>query len=211
MLSRRKLIGKAAIGAAAAVALGAARTGVASVRGIRGTTNEPTSGPGDTGHVAEGGDGRNPPPPSPEELKAVTAPPPAEAPTATLPPPWQLLRPLVAGSAVAHGWRVVDLGPIENGSCVVTLRNARGRLQRIHLCRNDGSPQGVIYTRRLDLVVMNDGHGEQPTEERLAQAIARLAHVIARNERRAADAIFAELMPHAERLRRFASAEAQLR
>jgi len=185
MLSRRELIGKAAVGAAAAVAVSAARTGVASA-------------PAATSDPAHGGEGRN----------AVLPPadPPSAASVASSPPPWELLSPLGAGSVVGHGWRLVGLGPVQHGSCVVTLQNARGRSHRVHLCRNDGNPQGIIYTRRVDLVVMNEGYRDLPTEERLAQAVAALAHVIAANEATVPDRCLAELLPHAERLRRFAAA-----
>ena len=190
MLSRRELIGKAAVGAAAAVAVSA--TGVAAARALHGATDDPTGGP------ADDRDGRNAVPPRAE-------PPPADSAAISAPPPWDLLSPLVAGSVVGHGWRLVDLGPVQDGSCVVTLQNRRGRAHRVHLCRNDGKPQGIIYTRRVDLVVMNEGYGDLPTEERLAQAVAKLAHVIAANEARVPDRV-AELLPHAERLRRFAAA-----
>ena len=188
MLSRRELIGKAAVGAAAAVAVSAAGSGVASARARHAATD----------HPANDRDGRNAVPPPAD-------PPPADSVASSSPPPWELLSPLGAGSVVGHGWRLVDLGPVEDGSCVVTLQNARGRSHRIHLCRNDGNPQGIIYTRRVDLVVMNEGYGDLPTEERLAQAVAELAHVIATNEATVPDRV-AELLPHAERLRRFAAA-----
>ena len=133
---------------------------------------------------------------------------PAEAPAvASSPPPWELLRPLAAGATVAHGWRVTDLSPVQNGACVVTLVNARGRSHRVHICRNDGTPQGIVYTRRVDLVVMNDGNGDLPTEESLAQAVAVLAHVVAANEGTSPDRLFSDLLPHAERVQRFAAAE----
>src|SRR6059036_2042664 len=182
MLSRRELVGKAAVGAAAALAVSAA--GVASARALHAATDDP----------ADDRDGRNavPPPADPEAISS--------------PPPWDLLSPLLAGSVVAHGWRLVDLSPVQDGSCVVTLENERGRSQRVHLCRNDGNPQGIIYTRRVDLVVMNEGYRDLPTEERLAQAVAALAHVIAANEATVPDRCLAELLPHAERLRRFAAA-----
>jgi hypothetical protein len=111
--------------------------------------------------------------------------------------------PLAAGSVVAHGWRLAELSAVRNGSCVATLQNGRGRTHRVHVCRQDGRPQGLVYTRRLDLVVMNGGQGDLPTEEGLAQAVAALAHVVAANEAGMPRQFFADLMPHAERLRRF--------
>src|SRR5438552_9261254 len=188
MLSRRELIGKTAVGAAAALTVSAAGLRVASARGVPAATDQPG---GDR-------DRRNAVPPRAE-------PPPADSAAISSPPPWDLLSPLVAGSVVGHGWRLVDLGPVQDGSCVVTLQNRRGRAHRVHLCRNDGKPQGIIYTRRVDLVVMNEGYGDLPTEERLAQAVAKLAHVIAANEARVPGRV-TELLPHAERLRRFAAA-----
>jgi hypothetical protein len=113
------------------------------------------------------------------------------------------VRPLVAGTLLAHGWRLADLSPVRDGACVATLENARGRARRVHLCRNDGDPQGLVYTRRVDLVVMNEGHGDLPTEERLAQAVAALAHAVAKNEAWVADDVLGTLVPHAERVRRF--------
>jgi hypothetical protein len=114
---------------------------------------------------------------------------------------------LGAGVVVAHDWRLVDMTPVRDGSAVVTLQNARGRAHRVHLCANDGSPQGVVYTRRIDLVVMNQGYGDLPTEEHLGQAVAELAHAVAANEAKMPDGLFADLLPHTERVRRFASAQ----
>jgi hypothetical protein len=188
MISRRELIGKAAVGATAAVAVGAVWTGVASARVVPGPTND----------AADDRDGRKAEPP-PADVAAITS-----------PPPWELLSPLAAGSVIGHGWRLADLSPVQDGACVVTLQNERGRSHRVHLCRNDGIPQGLVYTRRVDLVVMNDGHGDLPTEEGLAQAVAELAHVVAANEAKAPESFVADLLPHAERLRRFALAEGPL-
>jgi hypothetical protein len=136
-------------------------------------------------------------PPSPATV--VDAGPPA---TESAPPPWKLLRPLRKGSRVAHGWSVAELGGVVDGVCVLTLRNKRGRTHRVHICRNDGRPQGLVYTRRLDLVVMNGGRGDLPTEEGLAQAVVEVAHVLAANERH--QTVVAELLPQRERLRLFA-------
>ena len=189
MLSRRELIGKAAVGATAALAVSAARTAVGSARALHAATGDP--GVGRDGRSDE----RNPPQ-RPAETEAVAS-----------PAPWELLSPIVAGSVVAHAWRVADLSPVRDGSCVVTLENERGRAHRVHLCRNDGTPQGIVHTRGLDLVMMNAGHGDLPTDESLAQAVAALAHVVAANEGKVPDGVLAELLPHAERVRRFASAD----
>jgi hypothetical protein len=201
MLSRRALIGKAAVGAAAAVALGAARTGIASTRAL---STAPDGSTDKRDPRANAGDGRQAVAPPTE---AAAAQPEAEAVAITGPPPWDLVRPFVAGAVVAHGWRLFDLSPVRDGSCVVTLENGRGGSHRIHLCQNDGQPQGLVYTRRMDLVVMNGGQGALPTEEGLAQAVAALAHVVAANEAKQADGFFADLLPHSERVRRFAAAE----
>jgi len=185
MLSRRELMGKGAVGAAAtALALGAA-TAVASRT------------PGYSSIPSQDRDGPDPAPGRPPgDLTPIAA-----------PPPWELVRPLAAGAALAHGWRLAELGPIKDGACVVTLQNERGRARRIHLCRNDGTPRGLVYTRRVDLVVMNEGAGDLPTEESLAQAVAALAHVIAANEGTVPAGLFAHLLPHAERVERYAAAE----
>ncbi len=186
MLSRRDLIGKAAVGAAAALAVGAVGTGIAATRPVGDPTDEPASDR----------DGAN-----------ALAPRTDSAGLAAAPPPWDLLAPYGAGAVVAHGWRLVDCTSVQDGSAVVTLQNERGRSHRVHLCQNDGSPEGVVYTRRVDLVVMNQGYGDLPTEEHLGQAVAELAHAVAANEAQVADGVFAELLPHRERVRRFAAAD----
>src|SRR5207237_8243833 len=106
MLSRRELIGKAAVGAAAAVAVSAARTGVASARAVPAATNDP----------AHGGEGRN--------ADLPPADPPPAASVASSPPPWELLSPLGAGSVVGQGWRLVDLSPVPHGARLRPLQNA---------------------------------------------------------------------------------------
>ena len=180
MISRRDLIGKAAVGTAAALAVGAVGTGaMAATRSIGGVA-DPTLGTGDGPHALT---------PS----------------TSSAPPPWELVAPFGAGAEVAHGWRLVDLTPVTDGSAVATLQNARARAHRIHLCQNDGSPAGLVYTRRVDLVVMNQGYGDLPTEEHLGQAVAALAHAVAANETTLPEGVFAGLLPHAERVQRFAA------
>jgi hypothetical protein len=181
MLSRRALIGKLAAGTAGAVVVSARRAKAASVLTRTALANDSAD----------------------RDRDGLSS-----APVATY-PPWELLRPLLVGSVIAHGWRLADLSAVRDGSCVVTLRNARGRSHRVHLCLNDGHPHGIVYTHRLDLVLMNGGEGDLPTEEGLAQAVAEVAHVLAANEADANPERFAtELLPHAERMRRFASGDA---
>ena len=193
MLSRRDLIGKVAVGAAAALAVGAVGgTGVAATRPLRDATNDPGV---PTDEAAGALEGQN-------ALEPHT-----DAAEIAGPPPWELVAPFTAGAVVAHGWHLVDLTPVQHGSAVVTLQNERGHAHRIHLCRNDGSPQGLVYTRRVDLVVMNQGYGDLPTEEHFGQAVAALAHAVAANEATVADGVFAELLPHTERVQRFAALE----
>jgi hypothetical protein len=195
MLSRRDLIGKAAVGAAAALAVGAVGTGIAATRPLRDSTDDPADDRDRQDAPAGNRDGQDAL--EPRADSAVIASPPA----------WDLLAPFGAGSMVGHGWRLVDLTPVRDGSAVVTLQNERGRSHRVHLCRNDGSPQGVVYTRRVDLVVMNQGYGDLPTEEHLGQAVAELAHAVAVNEATVPDRVFADLLPHTERVQRFATAD----
>ncbi len=109
------------------------------------------------------------------------------------PPPWELLQPLRPGSPLAEGWRVKDLDSVVDGACVLTLENQQGRTSRLHICRNHGSPTGLVHTEQLDLVVMNGGRGDLPTEEGLGQAVAEVAHAIATNEGRAASVVTALL------------------
>jgi hypothetical protein len=198
MLSRRALVGKLAVGVAGgAVALAAGGVGRAKAAVPRGEVNTGT-GTGNTNHanVPDVSAAAGAPPPS--ETAVVDA---GEPATLTAPPPWELVRPLVSGSTVAHGWSVADLSGVVDGVCVLTLRNGRGREHRVHLCRNDGRPQGLVYTDHIDLVVMNGGQGDLPTEEGLAQAVAKVSHVIATNERQN---LVAELLPQRERERLFA-------
>jgi len=200
MLSRRDLIGKVAVGAAAALAVGAVGKGaVAATRPLRDSTDapaEPMNAPAGPMNA-----------PTAEQQRQHALEPAADAAANAGPPPWALVAPFSAGAVVAHDWHLGDLTPVRDGSAVATLQNTRGHAHRIHLCRNDGSPQGLVYTRRVDLVVMNQGYGDLPTEEHLGQAVAALAHAVAANEATVADAVFADLLPHTERVQRFAAVE----
>jgi hypothetical protein len=205
MLSRRDLVGKLMAGAAAACAVGVAQRSVAATR------RQATAASGDPGDaeaaappiepLARSADSRDGLSPVHDRLAAS----PSTAPSA--PPPWELLRPLAAGSLVAHGWSVVDLTAPDDGACVLTLRNQHGRAHRVHLCRNDGRPSGLVYTQQVDLVVMNGGQGDLPTDEGLAQAVAKVAHTVATNEaNRRHEPMLTALLSQRERAQRFADA-----
>jgi hypothetical protein len=54
--------------------------------------------------------------------------------------------------------------------------------------------------------MMNGGQGDLPSEEGLAQAVAQVAHVLAANEGdQQQEPLVTALLPHAERVRQFAS------
>ena len=177
MLSRRTLVGRLAALTAAVGAAGFARSGSASTRAdADSASSEPQFGP-------------------PQEIDGRAP----EMATAT--PPWELLHPLAVGSVI-HGWRVTELSGVADGAFVLTLRNERGRAHRVHVCRNDGRPHGLMHTRDFDLVVMNGGQGDLPTEEGFAQAVAEMAGVLATNRGAPqANNLLASLLPHGERLR----------
>jgi hypothetical protein len=179
-LSRRAFVGKLALGAAVASAVSA---GSAAALSTQSASEAPSEAPGG----APGG----------PEFPAVTV---EAAPAA----PWELLQPLTQGAHVSHGWTVADLSGAADGSCVLTLQNARGRSHRVHICRNGGTPAGLVYTDQFDLLVMNGGQGDLPTEEGLAQAVAEVAHVLASNHASAAP-VLTGLLAHAERVDRFAA------
>lgn len=199
--SRRAFVGKLAVGAAVASAV---TMTVGKARAMTRGAKQPAgagSGSDSFGRLPQASGA----PAAPTDTRPAAAPVVDAAPPPVSAPPWELLRPLAAGSMVAHGWRVAELSGVADGSLVLTLENARGRTHRVHVCRNDGDPQGLVYTKRFDLVVMNGGRGDLPTEEGLAQAIAEVAHVLAANE---SEPAVAALLPHAERVQRFAAAAA---
>ncbi len=187
MLSRRELGGKLAAGTALILAAGTAR---ASLKGSFDGGNQPLDQSATDAALAHA-----PQPQAPAAAPQVGAPD-----TAKVKAPWELLSPLAEGADVSHGWSLARFSGAVAGSCVVTLRNQHGRESRVHVCSNNGKPQGLVYTKNFDLVVMNGGRGDLPTEEGLGQAVATLAHTIAANEGRQ-HTVVASLMPHAERIR----------
>ena len=123
------------------------------------------------------------------------------------PPPWHIVKPLGAGSELGHGWQLAELSGIVTGSTVATLRHVSGRTQEVQICRNDGSPEGIVHTATCDLVILNSGAGSRQTDEDLAQAVAELGRIIERNERNdEAAKTIASLATHREQLVRLSAA-----
>lgn len=118
------------------------------------------------------------------------------------PSPWWLLAPLTAGSAVAYGWSIGSLSGVRQGAAVLRLTHASQGEIDVHLCAIDGAPKGVAHAEHVDLVAMDGGRGDKPTEEGLGLALRELARVIARNE--ASDGAdlrtLSRLLPHHERV-----------
>ena len=194
-LSRRAFVGrisKTAAGTAVALAVTARTSSAAHHRDELGAVGETGAGQAPEGAAQ----------PQAAPVASVNA-------ETTVSAPWELLRPLTVGASVTKDWRVSDLTGVVDGSCVVTLENGKGRTQRLHICRNDGRPSGLVYTDRFDLVVMNGGRGDLPTEENFGQAVAEIAHVIAGNEAKH-DELMRTLLPQSEREEQFA-ATARLR
>ena len=219
MISRRELIGKLAVASAVGLAAGTGRAVAATTRRVPGLPepgceeSQEGKAPEHSGDAARAaGEVGQVPAGQPEQIAdraaaESAAPVPAAVPVSG-PPPWDLLRPLALGSLVAQGWRVAELSAVEDGACVLTLRSEHGRSHRVHLCRNDGRPQGIVYSERFDLLVMNGGEGDLPTDEGLARAVAEVAHVLASNEAgRRQRPVVEALLPHAERVRRFAAVD----
>jgi hypothetical protein len=198
ILSRRAFVGRVAtVTAGAAVALTATTVGRAKALPHAGRLAADSQRGGDTARLASSQVEQAAPPTTVEPAPRVAE---------SAPPPWEILAPLTAGAALTAEWKVAGLTAIEDGSSVLTLANRRGREQRVHLCRNDGNPQGLVYTDRIDLVVMNGGCGDLPTEESFGQAVAAVAHAIAANEgSQRHRQVLAKLMPQSERIERFAA------
>lgn len=117
--------------------------------------------------------------------------------------PWWLVQPLTRGSRLAGGWRVAGLSPVRKGAAVLTLHSPEGEPVEIHLCAHDGRPKGVVHTALVDLIVMDGGRGDKPTDERLGRILLDLARRMRKNEVAVeADALrpLATMLPHGERV-----------
>ena len=121
-------------------------------------------------------------------------------------PPWWLLAPLAPGRSVGRGWSVHSLEVVRDGAAVLTLRTRDAQQARVHICAHDGSPRGLVHTALFDLVLMDGGQGDRPTDESLGRVLLQLSRHIRRNEMRSDDAQMASvtgLLSHDERVALF--------
>lgn len=105
-------------------------------------------------------------------------------------PPWWLLAPLHQGDSIGKGWRITDLRPVEKGATVLELQHQSGATTQIHICAIEDAPMGVVHTQFLDLILMDGGQGNQPTNEDLGRVVMNVALKIQKHE--------AELLNHPE-------------
>jgi hypothetical protein len=119
--------------------------------------------------------------------------------------PWWLLAPLTVGTVVGKGWQVSTLGSIENGASILTLQHKQGQTVNIHICAYDGDPKGLAHTEFLDLILMDGGCGDKPTDEHLGRVLMGIAKRIRKNElslQQDLDALV-QLQTHEERVLKY--------
>lgn len=115
--------------------------------------------------------------------------------------PWWLFAPLQAGASVGLGWRLTALSPIERGAAVLTLTQVGtpGAEARVHLCAHHGQPRGLAHSALFDLVLMDGGQGNKPTDEGLGRVLLGLAARLRRTEQSGELTAVARLLTHGER------------
>jgi hypothetical protein len=97
-------------------------------------------------------------------------------------PPWWLVAPLSVGTRIGREWRIADLAPIAQGATILSLVHRDQRTARVHICARSGQPRGLAHTGLFDLVLMDGGQGDHPTDESLGRVLKQVARHIGRNE-----------------------------
>ena len=98
-------------------------------------------------------------------------------------PPWWLIHPLQNRDSISLGWSVSNLGPVHKGAAILELTHRMGQSARaIHICTYEGKPKGLAHTALFDLILMDGGQGDKPTEETIGRVTLTLADIIAENE-----------------------------
>ena len=96
--------------------------------------------------------------------------------------PWWLLRPLKEGSKVGLGWQIQSLGAVERGAAILGLIHTSGTVARVHICTYENQPRGLAHSAPFDLILMDGGRGEKPTEETIGRVLLTLGDIIRENE-----------------------------
>ena len=119
--------------------------------------------------------------------------------------PWGLIDPVKQGDHIALGWTVAGLDDVRNGAVVLTLDHPIHGDARVCLCKKGKKPAGLVQTDHLDIVLMDGGQGDLPTNESLGRVILALAAHIKRGEGTASGSI-PGLMTHVARMKKYPGA-----
>jgi hypothetical protein len=96
--------------------------------------------------------------------------------------PWWLLHPLKSGNEVGLGWKLGSLGPVERGASILELEHSSGAQARVHICTYENKPKGLAHTALFDIILMDGGRGDKPTEESVGRVLLTLAEHMSKNE-----------------------------
>lgn len=116
--------------------------------------------------------------------------------------PWWLLQPLEAGARLSGGWHLASLSAVERGAAIIALEHAHKGQRNVHLCAHGGRPQGVAFTRLFDLILMDGGQGDRPTDPSVGKVLVHLARRIRKHElsRQGELAQVTRMLTHGERV-----------
>jgi len=119
--------------------------------------------------------------------------------------PLWLISPLEIGSSVGKGWKIEEIGLIEQGACILSLKHNSGEVTNIHICAKGEEQKGIASTELLDLVIMDGRQGEEPTQEDVGRVVMGIAKRIQSNEisLEADLSSLASLQSHDERVYRY--------
>ena len=96
--------------------------------------------------------------------------------------PWWLIEPLEKNAAIGLGWSVATMGAVQNGAAILELKHCSGQRARVHICTYEGQPKGLAHTALFELILMDGGQGDKPTEESIGRFLLTLADIMAENE-----------------------------
>lgn len=98
------------------------------------------------------------------------------------PEPWWLIFPLTKGANLAKGWQIHGLSRVERGASILELKRSSGESARVHICYRMGEAKGLAHSEMFDLLLMDGGNGDRPTEEGLGRVLKDIERRIRTNE-----------------------------